>query len=70
MSYQQIQPPHSVTGYTPEEREKAREFCQTLVRARTDRRVFAQLLTDAFIRGMEAQEQMFSGERPRRAAKG
>ena len=54
--------------YTTNQIKSAREFCQTLTRARTDRRAFAQILTDAFIRGMDAQEQLSAEERPRTAS--
>lgn len=58
MSYQAVCPARSVAERSPEEKEAAREFGQALTRARTDRRAFAQILTDAFICGMEAQERL------------
>ncbi len=64
MTGQAVCPAYPVTEYAPEQREAAREFCQTLTRARTDRRAFAQILTDAFIRGMDAQEELSAAERP------
>ena len=49
----------SLTGYTPEQTSAARKLYETLRKTKKpDHRIFAAALAEAFMSGMETQEQI------------
>lgn len=58
MSGQVIAPVQRGRDYTPEQESAVRTLYETLGRTKPDHRIFAAALAEAFMSGMETQEQI------------